>query len=222
MPAVPQSGDTRCMPLALPPLPYPYGALEPTIDELTMRIHHDHHHAGYVAALNAALEGTAWAGRPVEELLGDLDALPEDTCTLVRNNGGGHLNHSLFWESMAAVDRGRPADPLAAAIEATFGSIGELKRQGSAAGAARFGSGGAWRVHDGAGLAVPSTANQDSPLMRGDTPLLGVDVWEHAYYLRYQHRRTDSLEAWWNVVDWQRVAGRYATATSRNAGGDHR
>src|SRR3954470_22964204 len=131
------------MPLALPPLPYSYGALEPTIDELTMRIHHDHHHAGYVAGLNAALEGTALAGRPVEELLGDLDALPEDTRTLVRNNGGGHLNHSLFWESMAPVDRGRPADPLAAAIEATFGSIGELKRQVSAARAARFGRGGA-------------------------------------------------------------------------------
>src|SRR4051795_8504149 len=214
------------MPLALPPLPYPYGALEPTIDELTMRIHHDHHHAGYVAALNAALEGTALAGRPVEELLGDLDALPADTRTLVRNNGGGHLNHSLFWESMAAVDHGLPADPLGEAIEATFGSVRELKRQVSAAGAGRFGSGWAWLVHDGAGLVVTSTANQDSPLMHGDTPLLGVDVWEHAYYLRYQHRRADYLEAWWNVVDWQRVAARYATAMSRrdhsrHAGGDH-
>ena len=197
------------MPYALPPLPYPYGALEPTIDELTMRIHHDKHHGGYVAGLNAALEGTAWADRPVEELLGDLDALPEDTRTLVRNNGGGHLNHSLFWESMAPVDHGLPADPL------------ELKRQVSAAGAARFGSGWSWLVHDGTGLAVTSTANQDSPLMRGHTPLLGVDVWEHAYYLRYQNRRADYLEAWWNVVDWQRVAARYATATRRNAGGDH-
>jgi len=210
------------MPLVLPLLPYPYGALEPTIDELTMRIHHDRHHGGYVAGLNAALEGTAWADRPVEELLCDLEALPEDKRTLVRDNGGGHLNHSLFWESMAPVDRGLPAGPLAAAIEATFGSIGELKRRVSAAGAACFGSGWSWLVHDGAGLAVTSTANQDSPVMRGHTPLLGVDVWEHAYYLRYQNRRADYLEAWWNVVDWQRVAARYATATSRNAGGDQR
>src|SRR4051812_23651579 len=154
------------MPLELPPLPYPYSALEPTIDELTMRIHHDKHHGGYVAALNAALEGTAWADRRVEELLGDLDALPEDTRTLVRNNGGGHLNHSLFWESMAPVYHGGPAGPLAAAIDATFGSIGELERQLSATTAARFGSGWAWLVHDGAGLAVTSTANQDSPLLR--------------------------------------------------------
>jgi len=206
---------------ALPPLPYPYGALEPTIDELTMRIHHDKHHGGYVAALNAGLEGTAWADRPVEELLGDLDALPGDTRTLVRNNGGGHHNHSLFWESMAAVDHGLPADPLAEAIEATFGSVRELKRRVGAAGAERFGSGWAWLVHDGAGLAVTSTAYEDSPLMLGHTPLLGVDVWEHAYYFRYQHRRADYLEAWWNVVDWQRVAARYTTAISPNAGGDH-
>src|SRR3954467_5143228 len=171
------------MPLALPPLPYPYGALEPTIDELTMRIHHDQHHGGYVAGLNAALEGTTWADRPVDELLGDLDALPEDKRRLVRNNGGGHLNHGLFWESMAPVYHGLPAGPLAEAIEGTFGSVRELKRQVSAAGAARFGSGLAWLVHDGAGLAVTSTANQDSPLTRGHTPLLGVDVWEHAYYL---------------------------------------
>jgi superoxide dismutase, Fe-Mn family len=217
------------MPHALPPLPYRYGALEPTIDELTMRLHHDKHHAGYVAGLNAALEGTAWADRPVEDVLGDLEALPEDKRTLVRNNGGGHLNHSLFWESMAPDYHGLPAGPLGEAIEVTFGSVRELKREVSAAGAGRFGSGWVWLVHDGAGLAVTSTANQDSPLMRGDAPLLGVDVWEHAYYLRYQHRRADYLEAWWNVVDWQRVGARYATATSHNpgrersrdAGGDH-
>ena len=212
MRALPQSGDTRCMPLALPPLPYPYGALEPTIDELTMRIHHDQHHGGYVAGLNAALEGTAWAGRPVEELLGDLDALPADKRMLVRNNGGGHLNHSLFWESMAPDDHGLPADPLAEAIEGTFGSIRELKRQVSAAGAARFGSGWSWLVHDGTGLAVTSTANQDSPLLRGHTPLLGVDVWEHAYYLRYQNKRADYVDAWWKVVNWNAINQRFGAA----------
>jgi Fe-Mn family superoxide dismutase len=218
------------MPHVLPTLPYPYGALEPTIDELTMRLHHDKHHGGYVAGLNTALEGTAWADRPVEDVLGDLEALPEDKRTLVRNNGGGHLNHSLFWESMTPDYHGLPAGPLGEAIEVTFGSLRELKLQVSAAAAGRFGSGWAWLVHDGAGLAVMSTVNQDSPLMRGDTPLLGVDVWEHAYYLRYQHRRADYLEAWWNVVDWQRVSQRYVTATSRDpgrersrdAGGDHR
>src|SRR3954464_9786722 len=162
-----------------------------------------------VAGLNAALEGTAWADHPVEELLGDLDALPENTRTLVRNNGGGHLNHSLFWESMAPVYHGFPAGPLAEAIEVTFGSIRELKRQVSAAGAARFGSGWAWLVYDGAGLAGTSPPNQASPLLHGHPPLLGVDVWEHAYYLRYQQRRADYLEAWWNVVDWRRVAERY-------------
>ena len=211
------------MPHALPPLPYPYDALEPTIDELTMRLHHDKHHEGYVAALNAALHGTPWAERPVEDVLCDLGSLPEDKRTLVRNNGGGHLNHSLFWASMAPDFRGLPAGPLGDAIDVTFGSVRELRRQVSDAGMGRFGSGWAWLVHDGAGLAVTSTANQDSPLMRGHTPLLGVDVWEHAYYLRYQHRRADYLEAWWNVVDWQQVAARYATATSRNpdAGGDH-
>ena len=211
------------MPHALPPLPYPYDALEPTIDELTMRLHHDKHHEGYVAALNAALHGTPWAERPVEDVLCDLGSLPEDKRTLVRNNGGGHLNHSLFWASMAPDFRGLPAGPLGDAIDVTFGSVRELRRQVSDAGMGRFGSGWAWLVHDGAGLAVTSTANQDSPLMRGVTPLLGVDVWEHAYYLRYQHRRADYLAAWWNVVDWQQVAARYATATSRNrdAGGDH-
>jgi Fe-Mn family superoxide dismutase len=226
MQALPWFGDTRRMPHALPPLPYPYAAMEPTIDELTMRLHHDKHHEGYVARLNAALAGTAWADRPVEDVLGALDVLPEAKRTLVRDNGGGHLNHSLFWESMAPDYRGLPADLLGEAIEVTFGSVHELKRQISAAGAACLGSGWAWLVHDGAGLAVTSTANEDSPLMRGLTPLLGVDVWEHAYYLRHRHRRADYLEAWWNVVDWQRVAARYATATDGNSrraddGGDH-
>src|SRR6478735_2195541 len=157
MRAVPQSGDTRPMPHALPPLPYPYDALEPTIDELTMRLHHDKHHARYVAGLNAALEGTAWADRPVEDVLGDLDALSEDKRTLVRDNGGGHLNHSLFWESMAPDYRGLPAGSLGKAIEATFGSVRDLKGKVSAAGAACLGSGWAWLVHDGARLAVTST-----------------------------------------------------------------
>jgi Fe-Mn family superoxide dismutase len=205
------------MPHALPPLPYPYGALEPTVDELTMRIHHDKHHGGYLAGLNAALEGTGWADRPVEDLLGHLEALPEAKRALVRTNGGGHLNHSLFWQSMAPDDHGRPAGPLADAIESAFGSVRELKRQLTVAGTARVGSGWVWLVHDGAGLAVSSTADEESPLMYGQTPLLGVDVWEHAYYLRHQDRRADYIEAWWNVVDWQWVAARYAAATR---GGD--
>ncbi|HEX4689294.1 MAG TPA: superoxide dismutase [Solirubrobacteraceae bacterium] len=205
------------MPHALPPLPYPYGALEPTVDELTMRIHHDKHHGGYLAGLNAALEGTGWADRPVEDLLRHLEALPEAKRALVRTNGGGHLNHSLFWQSMAPDDHGRPAGPLADAIESAFGSVRELKRQLTVAGTARVGSGWAWLVHDGAGLAVSSTADEESPLMYGQTPLLGVDVWEHAYYLRHQDRRADYIEAWWNVVDWQWVAARYAAATR---GGD--
>src|SRR4051812_28460557 len=155
------------MPLALPPLPYPYGALEPTIDELTMRIHHDQHHGGYVAGLNAALEGTAWADRPVDELLGDLAALPDEKRTLVRNNGGGHLNHSLFWESMAPAYHGLPAGPLGEAIEGTFGSVRELKRHVSAAGAARFGSGLAWLGPEGAGPAGTPPAKPDPPPGRG-------------------------------------------------------
>ena len=196
------------MPHALPPLPYPYDALEPTIDELTMRLHHDKHHEGYVAALNAALHGTPWAERPVEDVLCDLGSLPEDKRTLVRNNGGGHLNHSLFWASMAPDFRGLPAGPLGDAIDVTFGSVRELRRQVSDAGMGRFGSGWAWLVHDGAGLAVTSTANQDSPLMRGVTPLLGVDVWEHAYYLRYQNRRAEYVEAFQAVINWAFVGER--------------
>jgi Fe-Mn family superoxide dismutase len=203
------------MPHVLPPLPYPYDALAPTIDELTMRIHHDKHHGSYVASLNAALEGTEWADRRLERLLGDVDLLPEDKRAAVRNDGGGHANHTLFWEVMAPDGGAGPAGALGDAIEATFKSVRELKRQLSAAGAARLGSGWAWLVYDGDGLAVTSTPNQDSPLMNGQTPLLGVDVWEHAYYLKYQNRRADYLEAWWNVVDWHCVAERYGTATGQ-------
>jgi Fe-Mn family superoxide dismutase len=196
----------------LPPLPYAYDALEPTIDEPTMRVHHDKHHATYVTNVNAALEGTDWADRPIEQVLDNLDLIPESARTAVRNNGGGHANHSLFWQIMSADGGGEPEGELAAAIAETFDSFEELKRQLNDAGMKRFGSGWAWLIHDGTGLAVVSTANQDSPLMNGDTPIFGIDVWEHAYYLKYQNRRQDYLDAWWNVVDWTAVAERFAAA----------
>jgi len=203
------------MPYELPPLPYAYDALEPSIDEQTMRIHHDKHHATYVTNLNTALESTEWDGRPLEQVLDNLDLLPEDKRTPVRNNGGGHANHTLFWEIMSPDGGGEPDGALAQAISDTFDSVDELKRQLNDAGVKRFGSGWAWLIHDGTGLAVISTANQDSPLMDGHTPLLGIDVWEHAYYLKYQNRRPDYLEAWWNVVNWQAVGERYAAAGGR-------
>jgi Fe-Mn family superoxide dismutase len=199
----------------LPSLPYAYDALEPTIDELTMRVHHDKHHGTYVANVNAALEGTEWADRPIEQVLDNLDLLPEDKRTAVRNNGGGHANHSLFWEIMSPDGGGEPEGELAAAIADTFDSVEELKRQLNDAGVKRFGSGWAWLSHDGTGLAVVSTPNQDSPLMTGSTPILGIDVWEHAYYLKHQNRRPEYLEAWWNVVNWPAVADRYAAAVGR-------
>ena len=199
----------------LPPLPYDYDALEPSIDELTMRVHHDKHHATYVANLNAAIEGTEWADRPLVQVLDNLDLLPESARTAVRNNGGGHANHSLFWESMSPEGGGEPEGEFAAAISDTFDSLDELKTQVNDAGMKRFGSGWTWLIHDGTGLAVVSTPNQDSPLMTGDTPLLGIDVWEHAYYLKYQNRRQEYLEAWWSVVDWLAVADRYAAAGGR-------
>jgi Fe-Mn family superoxide dismutase len=199
----------------LPPLPYAYDALESAIDEQTMRIHHDKHHGTYVTNLNAALEGTEWADRPLEQVLDDLDLLPEDKRAAVRNNGGGHANHSLFWQIMSPDGGGEPEGELAEAIADAFDSVDELKKQLNDAGVKRFGSGWAWLIHDGTGLAVVSTPNQDSPLMTGDTPLLGIDVWEHAYYLRYQNRRPDYLAAWWNVVNWPAVAERYAAAAGR-------
>ena len=203
------------MPYTVPDLPYDYAALEPHIDEATMRVHHDKHHATYVTNLNAALEGTEWDGRPLEQVLDNLDLLPEDKRTAVRNNGGGHANHTLFWEIMSPDGGGDPDGALAQAIADTFDSVDELKRQLNDAGVKRFGSGWAWLIHDGTGLAVVSTPNQDSPLMDGHTPLLGIDVWEHAYYLKYQNRRPDYLEAWWNVVNWSAVAERYTAATGR-------
>ena len=200
----------------VPALPYDYDALEPHIDEQTMRIHHDKHHQAYVDNANKALEGTEWADQPVEQLLGALeDILPEDKRTAVRNNAGGHANHSLFWEIMSPNGGGEPSGSLGAAIESTFGGLDELKSQVNDAGVKRFGSGWTWLVHDGTGLAVRSTPNQDSPCMDDDVPLLGIDVWEHAYYLQYQNRRPDYLQAWWNVVNWDAVQQQYDKATSR-------
>ena len=199
----------------VPPLPYDYGALEPHIDEQTMRIHHDKHHQAYVDNANKALEGTEWEGKPVEQVLGVIDLIPEDIRAAVQNNVGGHANHTLFWEIMGPDGGGAPEGDLGAAIESTFGSFDELKQLLNDTGVKRFGSGWSWLVHDGTGLAVYSTANQDSPLLKDDVPLLGIDVWEHAYYLTYQNRRPDYLEAWWNVVNWPAVAERYERATGR-------
>jgi superoxide dismutase, Fe-Mn family len=200
------------MPYEIPPLPYDYDALEPTIDEQTMRIHHDKHHQAYVDNVNKALEGTEWDGKPIEQVLAMLDLLPEDKRTAVRNNGGGHANHSLFWQIMKPKGGGDPSGDLESAIEDTFGDPDQLKAQLNDAGVKRFGSGWTWLVWDGTGLAVVSTPNQDSPLMEAKTPLLGIDVWEHAYYLKYQNRRPDYLAAWWDVVDWDEVGRRYDEA----------
>ncbi|HEY6068055.1 MAG TPA: superoxide dismutase [Gaiellaceae bacterium] len=197
------------MPYEVPPLPYDYNALEPHIDEQTMRVHHDKHHQAYVDNANKALEGTEWADRPVEQVLGDLEILPEDKQAAVRNNAGGHANHSLFWEIMSPDGGGSPSGSLAAAIDSTFGGLDELKAAVNDAGVKRFGSGWTWLIHDGTALAVVSTANQDSPISSSGTPLLGIDVWEHAYYLKYQNRRPDYLAAWWNVVNWDAVQQRY-------------
>jgi Fe-Mn family superoxide dismutase len=195
----------------LPPLPYEYNALEPHIDAQTMEIHHGKHHQAYVTNLNTALEGTDWADRPVEEVLSSLDAVPEDKRTAVRNNGGGHWNHTFFWQIMGPGGGGAPSGELADAIASTFGGVEELKAQVNDAGVKRFGSGWTWLVRDSGGaLTVVSTPNQDSPVMEGQTPILGIDVWEHAYYLKYQNRRPDYLEAWWNVVNWEAVAARFA------------
>jgi Fe-Mn family superoxide dismutase len=200
------------MPYEVPPLPYDYGALEPHIDEQTMRVHHDKHHQAYVDKVNAALDGTDWSDRPIEEVLRGLDDLPEDKRTPVRNNGGGHYNHSLFWEIMSPDGGGEPDGALADAISSAFGDVDSMKKQVNEAGVNQFGSGWTWVVADGGSLAVAATPNQDSPIMQGLTPILGIDVWEHAYYLKYQNRRPDYLEAWWNVVSWPAVAERYERA----------
>lgn len=200
------------MAFEVPPLPYDYNALEPHIDEQTMRIHHDKHHQAYVDNANKALDGTEWADRPVEEILKNLDAIPEDKRTAVRNNAGGHANHTLFWTVMGPNGGGTPSGDLAAAIDSAFGGFDTLKEKLSQAGITRFGSGWGWLVWNGSGLEVTSTPNQDSPLSEGRTPLLGIDVWEHAYYLNYQNRRPDYVAAWWNVVNWDEVASRFAAA----------
>jgi len=203
------------MPFEVPPLPYDYAALEPHIDEQTMRIHHDKHHQAYVDNANAALEGTQLADKSVEQILTNLEILPADKQTAARNNVGGHANHSFFWEIMSPDGGGDPSGAFADAVNDTFGSVDDLRKQVNEAGVKRFGSGWTWLVWDGTGLAVKSTPNQDSPILDEDEPLLGIDVWEHAYYLTYQNRRPDYLAAWWNVVNWDAVAQRFEKARGR-------
>lgn len=202
------------MPFELPPLPYAYNALEPHVDEQTMRIHHDKHHGTYVTNLNKALESAPdLSKKTIEALLMDLDAVPENIRMAVRNNGGGHYNHTMFWEIMKPGGGSTPGGGLAAAITAALGSLDKMKEAINSAGAGRFGSGWAWLVIDKDGkLAVTSTPNQDTPLAAGQKPVMGVDVWEHAYYLKYQNRRADYLQAWWNTVNWTEVAARYEKA----------
>jgi len=212
------------VPFTLPDLPYPFNALEPHIDARTMEIHHDKHHGGYVKKANAALEGTKFADMSPEEVVQNLADIPEEKRTAVRNNGGGHVNHSLFWQIMAPPKSGGGGEPtgeLASAIDSTFGSFDKFKEAFSDAAKGRFGSGWAWLCVRNGKLAVTSTPNQDSPLMHdaigkaaggGGTPILGIDVWEHAYYLKYQNLRPDYIAAWWNVVNWPKVAELYAQA----------
>ena len=201
------------MPFEVPDLPYSYDALEPHIDEQTMRLHHDKHHQAYVDNANKALAGTEWENNSVESVLASLDALPDDIRTAVRNNAGGHANHTLFWEIMSPDGGGEPSGPLGDAIADLWGSFDDFKSAVNDNGVKRFGSGWTWFVHDGTGLALYSTPNQDSPMLTDDVPLLGIDVWEHAYYLKYQNRRPDYLAAWWNVVNWPEVAQRYTEAS---------
>ena len=205
------------MAFELPPLPYEYNALEPHIDEQTMHLHHDKHHAAYVTNLNNAIQGQAqFESMSVEDLLRNINSVPENIRTTVRNNGGGHANHTMFWEIMTPGGSQQPTGALAIAISSAFGGLDQFKAAFNDAGVKRFGSGWAWLVLDGSGkLSVISTANQDSPLMDGNFPVMGNDVWEHAYYLKYQNRRADYLAAWWNVVNWDKVAARYQQGGGR-------
>ena len=199
----------------LPPLPYDYNALEDTIDEMTMRLHHDKHHQTYVTNLNNALQGLSqFDGMPVEQLIQRLNDVPENVRTAVRNNGGGHANHSMYWQIMGPGKGGQPSGELADAITQAFGSFDQFKTQFQAAGAGRFGSGWVWLVANNGALSIASTPNQDSPYMDGQYPVMGNDVWEHAYYLKYNNRRPDYLAAWWNVVNWDEVARRFAASKS--------
>jgi superoxide dismutase, Fe-Mn family len=202
------------MAFTVPPLPYDYDALESTIDAETMRLHHDKHHQAYVDNANKALDGTDLADASVEDVLRNLDQLPEDKRTAVRNNAGGHANHSLFWEIMGQHAGGSPTGELASAIDSAFGSFDSFKETFNQNGVTRFGSGWTWLVWNGSALEAYSTPNQDSPILQGHVPVLGNDVWEHAYYLTYRNRRPEYLEAWWNVVNWDAVADRFASASS--------
>ncbi len=201
------------MAFQLPDLPYPKDALEKAIDAKTMEVHHDKHHAGYTNNLNNAIQGTEWENKSIEEILRNIDSVPQNIRTAVRNNGGGYANHDLFWKIMSPNGGGQPSGDLASAISQKFGSFDQFKEQLSSTAAGQFGSGWGWLVvkSDGS-LDVYSTPNQDSPYMQGDTPILGVDVWEHAYYLRYQNLRADYISAWWNVVNWDQVAKNYSNA----------
>lgn len=199
---------------SLPDLPYDFGALEPSIDARTMEIHHDKHHQGYVNKLNNALEGHSdLQQKSLEELLRDIDSVPQDIRTAVRNNGGGHANHSLFWPIMSPNGGGEPEGDLARAIQDKFGSFSDFKQKFNSTATGQFGSGWGWLVVDGSGdLDLYSTPNQDSPLMKGHTPIMGLDVWEHAYYLKYQNKRADYAEAWWNVLNWEQIGRNYTSA----------
>ena len=201
------------MAYSVPPLPYAYDALEPHIDKATMEFHHDKHHQAYVDKANAALAGTPLEDVAIEDVLTDLSQVPADKRAAVQNNGGGHYNHSLFWESMSPAGGGAPDGALAQAIDSVFGSFDAFKASMKEAGVNQFGSGWSWLVHSGSELAIMGTANQDNPISNGSTPLLGVDVWEHAYYLKYQNRRPDYIEAWWNVVNWRKVSERFAAVS---------
>src|SRR5262245_16943868 len=198
------------MPFELAPLGFAYDALAPTIDELTMRTHHGRHHAAHIAELNAALSGTGWEDQPVETILTGLERLPVDRRAAVRHHAGGHANHLLYWQTLTPRGGGAPRGAIAEAIRGAFGSFDALKRQLTAAAASVFGSGWVWLVRNGSGLAVLTTRDQDSPLVLGATPLLGIDLWEHAYYLKFRHRRADYVEAFWNVIDWDVVSDRYS------------
>ena len=200
------------MPFTLPPMPYPYDALEPHIDARTMEIHHTKHHQAYVNNLNAAIEkASELGGKSIDELMRGINSAPEAVRTAVRNNGGGHWNHTMFWDLMSANAGGEPSGKLADAIKSAFGDFAKFKEQFTAAATGRFGSGWAWLLNDGGKLSITSTPNQDNPLMDGKNAILGLDVWEHAYYLKYQNRRPDYIAAWWNVVNWYAVAKRFGS-----------